>query len=746
ALEAVEKFLQENPDIKIDGVLTFWEDDVLLTSRIADKFGLIGVPYKVAQNCRNKFLFRRFCEKNAIPCPRYVLIHSEKDLDAVIRQLTFPVVLKPVFGSSSAFVVKVEDKDELPGVYKYLKENVSPQIESALADGTGIFAEEYIDGDEIDIEMLVQNGKVKFSAVIDNYKISGEPFFMETAASIPSNLPEATEDELCEMAEEVLEKLGVQNGCIHFEAKSTKTGPMPLEVNLRMGGDEVFSAIKAVYNTDFIVNAAGIALGLYIPKVKKPEEPKKCIVAQYFQPEDSGILSKLWIDPELEKKDYLEELQIFKGIGDTILIPPQGFETLGWMTVSGNTHVDAQNNLNEALKSIRYEVVKFKPTSSIGKTTRKNHFSVASLGKAMTPRGAKIEKIRQFSLENQRNLHIGIACNIYSGQEGNEVEKDLMSVGKNIEKALLTRGYKVTFFDLNDAHGVFSQVPKSNVDFIFNVCERVNDSSLLEPHAAALFDVLQMPYTGSNPFTLALCIDKIRMKKLLHFHGIPTPRWDYAYEMDDEISDDLRFPLIVKPATTDNSIGITNESVVTDKKQLQTQLERVILDIKCPALVEEFIEGDEYDVSVLGNEEDDLRALPLMRTLFDKMPAGYWHILPYNAKWDLDPVYSNCVYTQRPPKNISKKLASLITELGIDTYNILGCHDYGRVEIRVDKDDNPYVLELNPNPSINRGDCVPGMAELAGMDYADFIEEIIRLAIKRYKNKPPYYHLQSSYL
>ncbi len=553
AIEAVEKFIESNPDIKIDGAMTFWEDDVLLTSKITDKFGFIGIPHKVAQNCRNKFLFREFCEKNEIPAPKHVLIHSENDLDIVLKKLTFPVVLKPVFGSSSAFVVKVENKDDLPNFYKYLKENMSPQIESALTDGLGIFAEEYIDGDEVDIELLVQNGKVKFWGINDNYKIE-EPFFVENASSIPSTLPEATQEQLYEMAEEVLEILGVQNGCIHFEAKSTKNGPIPLEINLRMGGDEVFSAIKAVWNTDLIVNAAKIALGLFIPKVKKPEEPKKSIAGQYFVVEDSGIISKLWVDPELEKKDYLEELQVFKGIGDTMLIPPEGFETLGWVTVSGTSSVDAQNNLNEALKSIHYEIVKFRPTSSIGKTTRKNHFSVASLGKTMPPRSAKIEKIRQLSLENQRNLHIGIACNIYSGSGGSEVEQDLMSVGKNIEKALLSRGYKVTFFDLNDPHAVFNAVPKSNVDFIFNVCERVNDSSLLEPHAAALFDILQIPYTGSNPFSLALCIDKIRMKKLLHFHGIPTPRWDYAYEMDDEISDELRFPLIVKPAPPPASV------------------------------------------------------------------------------------------------------------------------------------------------------------------------------------------------
>ncbi len=278
---------------------------------------------------------------------------------------------------------------------------------------------------------------------------------------------------------------------------------------------------------------------------------------------------------------------------------------------------------------------------------------------------------------------------------------------------------------------------------VFNVCERINDSSLLEPHAAAVLDSLQIPYTGSNPFTLGLCIDKIRVKKLLAFHGVPTPRWDYAYTMDDPIDDSLAYPLIVKPANTDNSIGITNDSVVVDRAGLKKQLEKIIVKLGRPALIEEYIEGDEYDVSIIGSEEDDLRVLPLGRSIFSELPEGYWHIYPYDAKWAENNVYDKIV-VQRPAKNIPKKLESLITEISLDTYSILDCHDYGRVEVKVDKLGNPYVLELNPNPSINIGDMVPAVAELVGMDYADFLEEIIRLAIKRYKDKPPYYHLQGN--
>lgn len=737
---AIANFLKANKNINIDGALTFWEDDVLLTSKICDKFGWTGTPYEQAKNVRNKFLFRDFCRKNDINSPQCVLLKNGEDIDYVKKEFSFPIVVKPVYGSSSAYVVKVEEKEEMENAFQYVKKNLTPVIESALHDGSEIIAEEYIDGDEVDIDILLQNGKIKFWSITDNFK-TREPFFVETGDLTPSSLPQKRQEQLYLMAEETLEKLKIQNACIHFEAKATRNGPFPVEVNLRMGGDNVYSIIKEVWGIDMIEGAVNIAFGNYLSYIKKSDQPKKYLIGRYFLTEQSGILSKLDIDDSLKRDKNVEELQIFKKIGDPVLTPPEGFENLGWINISGETAVDANNNLSDAIKKVHYGISRFHPASSIGKTTRKNHFSAASLNKDILIRSAKIEKIRKLSIKDQPQLHIGIACNEFTGGDG-AVEADLTSVGKNIEKALLERGYKVTFFDFNKIPGVFQELQSSNVDFVFNVCERINNTSLLEPHAAAFFDVLQIPYSGSNPFTLALCIDKIRVKKIFAYHGIPTPKWDYAYTMDDELEDDLKYPIIVKPANTDNSIGITNDSVVTNAKELKKQMEKIIVGLSSPALLEEFIEGDEYDVSILGNEEH-LRVLPLSRSIFTAMPEGYWHIYPFDSKWTEDPVYKKIV-VQRPPKGISKKLSSLITEISIDVYNILGCHDYGRVEVRVDKNNNPYVLELNPNPSINAGDCLPKVAALVGMDYGDFLEEIIGSAIDRYKNRPPYYHLQAN--
>ena len=723
SVAAIKEFTSANSDVEIKGAVTFWEDDVLLTSKIIDRFNFVGTPFPIAKKIRNKFLFREFCREHGLPSPQHLLIKSLEDIKNLPETFSFPLVVKPVYGASSAFVVKVESKEELIDTYNYIKKNISTETESALSEGLDIFVEEYIVGDEVDIDIVMQNGKIKFYSITDNYQ-TREPFFVETGQSIPSTLSVKNQNDLLEMAEETLELLGVQNGVVHFEAKSTPDGPVPIEINLRMGGDEVCSFVKGAWGVDLVECAVKIALGIYIPKILKPDVPRKYITGVYFLPDYSGVLSKLDISDELEKKKYLEEVHFFKKIGDPVLVPPEGYEYIGWITVSGYSMPDAQENLRDALKCIHYEVAKFAPESSIGKTSRKNSFSHAALNSNLLVGAAKIERIKGITKENQRNLRIGIACNLYDEEDGT-VENELSTVGKNIEKTLKDRGYKITFFDFNDVDKALKELKSSDVDLVFNVCERINNSSLLEPHVTSILDIFQIPYTGSNLSTLSLCIDKIRVKKLLTYHGIPTPKWDYVYSMDDEIDRDLQYPLIVKPANTDNSIGITNESVVTDEEGLKKQLKKVIEGLGCPALIEEYIEGDEYDVSIIGSEEDDLMVLPLSRSIFKDMAEGYWHIYTQDAKFSDTPIEKLGITVQKPPKNISKKLEALITEIALDTYNILDCHDYGRVEIRVDKDDNPYVLELNPNPSINIDDCVPNVAKLINLDYGDFLEQII---------------------
>lgn len=725
AVKAVELFIKANPDVHIDGVVTFWEDDVLLTSKIVDKFNFIGIPYDIARQTRNKYLFREFCIANSIRAPRHHLLKEEGDIDFVCDNFQFPLVVKPAYGASSAYVIKVYNREDLINTYKFLKHNINIELETALSDGLDIFIEEYIDGDEVDVDILVQNGKIKCCIVSDNFNKDKGVFFVDSGQATPTTLPAEHIQALSDMAEETLEKLGIQNGCIHYEAKSTKNGPCPLEVNLRMGGDYIYSYIKSAWGIDLIDYAVRIAIGQFF-KIKDVK-PRRYIIGWDLHPDYSGLLVELSVDDSLRKEKYFEEINLYKEVGDPVLLPPEGQEHIGWLTVSGDNFLDAQDNLKKALAKVNFKVVKFDPDSFMGKTLRKDRFSAAVLNKDVLLRAARLEKVKRILHGGQKGLHIGIAGNMAEETNGHD------PIGKTVVKVLRERGYRVTFFDFNNLVKAFNDLRRSDVDLVFNMCKKINNSTDLEPAAAAILESLQIPYTGSDSAVLSLCRDKIKVKKLLTYHDIPTPKWDYAYELGDEIRDDLRFPLIVKPGTSDNSIGITNDSVVTDRKQMEMQLRRIIIDYGKPAIVEEYVDGDEYDVSILGSNNDDIRVLPLSRSLFKDLPKDYWHIYTYAAKKGVDPVYQK-IEIQHPPKNIGRKLESLITEIALDTYSILDCRDYGRVEIRVDSNDNPYVLELDPNPSLDISYArLPQVAQLVGMDFGDLLEEIIYFAIQRFR-------------
>ncbi len=736
SIKAVKEFISANPDLKIEGAVTFWEDDVLLCSKITDKFNFIGIPYNVAKKARNKFLFREFCASHGLKTPAHCLVKNNDDLNYIAQNFTFPLVIKPTYGSSSAYVIKLENQEELLNTYQYLKKNISLEVESALADGVEILVEEYIDGDEVDIDIVLQNGKIKFHSISDNDK-TNEPFFVETGQSIPSGLPERTQTDLIEMAEETLEKMGVYNGVIHFEAKAGKNGTVPIEANLRMGGDEVHSFVKGAWGVDLIEYAAKIALGVHVPKIHRPAAPRKYLTGKYFLNDNSGILVKFDIPEDLKKHPNLEEIHFFKEIGDAILVPPEGYDFLGWVVVSGYNRLDASDNLREIFNKVRYDVVKFDSDSALGRTSRKSRFSSAVLNKTLLTRAVRLEKLRRISKENQGKLKIGVLGNSFDENQ-EPWEKSLAKVSEEVMATLKAKGYQVTFFDSADFPKVAMDLKKSDIDLVFNLSEKINQSTLGKADIASILESLQIPYTGCSPLTLALAQDKIKFKKMLAFHNIPTARWDYAYSADEEIDESLRYPLIVKPSSGDHSLGINNQSVVNNKEELKNQLVFVTEKLGTPALVEEYIEGDEYDVSILGGNFDDFEVLPLSRTIFKNLPDQYRNIYTFEAKWGNDPIYNDIV-VQQPPKNISKKLETLLTEIALDTYNILDCQDYGRVDIRVDANDNPYVLELNANPSLAPDARIPTSAKILGIDYGDLLVEIITLTIKRYQQKPKNY-------
>jgi D-alanine-D-alanine ligase len=315
-----------------------------------------------------------------------------------------------------------------------------------------------------------------------------------------------------------------------------------------------------------------------------------------------------------------------------------------------------------------------------------------------------------------------------------EVEADLMEVGRAVKNVLEKAGHTAIFFDVNEK--TYEELRKSDIDMAFNVCERFNGSSLFEPHIASMLEMLNIPYTGSGPLTLATCINKVRVKEILMHHGILTPNYQVFYSRNKKLDSELKFPLIVKPACMDNSIGIAKDSVVHTEEELRTKVGSILRTYDQPALVEEFIEGREVTVGVLGNGKT-ANLLPVSEVVFDRWPENLDKIYSYEAKWVEDSDSWSGLHIECPA-DLPKYQENRIKRIALQVYDILGCRDYGRIDFRISKEGVPYVLEMNPNPGISpivskeeQPDFMPFAIQKAGMSYDELILKIFEEALHR---------------
>lgn len=290
---------------------------------------------------------------------------------------------------------------------------------------------------------------------------------------------------------------------------------------------------------------------------------------------------------------------------------------------------------------------------------------------------------------------------------------------KAIEKALLSKGHKVTLipatFDLLQR---ISRI--KDLDVIFNACTGITNKRQ-QANVVAMLELQQVPFVGSSLSTQILGLHKQISKRLFRSANIPTPQFQVFYTGEEEMEENLEFPLIVKPEHEGSSLGISNDSVVFNEDSLRKKVKDIIEIFDQPALVEKFVSGREFTVGVLGN--DDPEVLPILEILYDDKNRDGLMTVDIKAK---DAVGTVC------PAEIHDDIAEKIRDYAKKAYKALGCSEYARIDVRLDEKNIPNFIEINTLPGMqpNYSDF-PRTAKAAGYTYEDLIDKMVRLAIER---------------
>lgn len=297
--------------------------------------------------------------------------------------------------------------------------------------------------------------------------------------------------------------------------------------------------------------------------------------------------------------------------------------------------------------------------------------------------------------------------------------------------AALRRYHHVTLIEANEE--AFQLLRETRPEIVFNMAEGFRGASR-EAQIPAMLEMLGIPYTGSDPITLGICLDKSRAKEILSYYGVPTARFRVVSRVSDLADFDFEFPVIIKPLHEGSSKGIFDQSVVRTQEDLKFQVEKILIEYHQPALVEQFLPGREFTVALLGNN-DEVRVLPIIEMKFDSLPEGVNRIYSFEAKWIWDQS-DNPIDVHECPAKIDEHLRAEIEKICRKAYAVLNCKDWCRIDVRLDEQGAPHIIELNPLPGIlpNPEDhsCFPLAARTAGMSYVDLINEPLRLAAQRY--------------
>ncbi|HYM82389.1 MAG TPA: ATP-grasp domain-containing protein [Candidatus Limnocylindria bacterium] len=304
-------------------------------------------------------------------------------------------------------------------------------------------------------------------------------------------------------------------------------------------------------------------------------------------------------------------------------------------------------------------------------------------------------------------------------------DDDIQEIYETLKKA----GHNPVYLRLDGTPESLIELAGTESDLIFNLVESFGGDDRKDTNVAAVLELLGRKFTGAGSSGLFLAQDKALAKKIFTFHGIHTPYFTTVYRGRIEHSHDIEFPVIVKPAREDGSIGIHFGAVCGSIKELMERIDYIHAQFDSPALIEEFIEGRELYVGVLGN--GDPEALPVVELDLSQLPEGTPKIAGAEVKWEED---TEAYQRTKPfiPDDLDEATVTKLQETAVQAFQALQLRDYGRIDFRLAADGTVHVLEVNPNPHLLPTAEFVMAAKESGRSHVELIGELVDLAMARY--------------
>lgn len=327
-------------------------------------------------------------------------------------------------------------------------------------------------------------------------------------------------------------------------------------------------------------------------------------------------------------------------------------------------------------------------------------------------------------------MRIGLSYDLKAAVEGHLTVEDALEEYDSpetvelISAALESKGH--TIVRLGGGTHFLDNIRRESVDIVFNIAEGRGNYRSREAQVPAILEMLDIPYTGSDPLCLAVCLDKPITKKLVAAEGISTPGWLVIGNEEDLLRtswEKLTFPVIIKPACEGSSKGIRLTSLALDVRQAEEEASRILDGYRQPVMVEEFIDGEEITVGIVGNAKSAV--LGMMRVV-PKQPVEHF-VYSLEVKRD----YVNLVDYECPAR-LAEDVLRRMEQFSLRAFKTLGCRDFSRIDFRVSRDGTPYFIEINPLPGLGSYSDLVIMALKLGWTYEALIGAVLDAAIERY--------------